>query len=78
MWELIPLALLSAVYPTLIAVVVIALASPRPAREMAFFLLGGMISSVGIGLVIVFALQGSSIVSDPQSSVNPIVYFGVS
>ena len=77
MWELIPLALLSAVYPTLIAVVVIALASPRPALEMAFFLFGGMISSVGIGLVIVFALQGSSIVNDSQSPVDPIVYFGV-
>ena len=77
MWELIPLALLSAVYPTLIAVVVVALAMPRPARAMAFFLLGGMIASVGVGLAIVFALQGTSLVSGSSSPVDPIVYFGV-
>ena len=77
MWELIPLALLSAVYPTLIAVVVVALAAPKPARAMAFFLLGGMISSVTVGLVIVFALQGTSLVSGSHPPADPIVYFGV-
>jgi hypothetical protein len=75
-WELIPLALLSAVYPTLVAVAVAALAAPRPARVMAFFLLGGMIASVGVGLVIVFALQGTAVVSSSTSPVNPVVYFG--
>jgi hypothetical protein len=77
MWELLPLALLSAVYPTLIAVVVVALATPRPARAMAFFLLGGMIASVGVGLLIVFTLQGTSIATGSTSSVNAIVYFGI-
>jgi len=77
MWELIPLALLSAVYPTLIAVVVVALALPQPARSMAFFLLGGMIASVGIGLAIIFVLQRTSIVTNSESPVDPIVYFGV-
>ncbi len=76
MWELLPLALLSAVYPTLVAVVVVALAAPRPARAMAFFLLGGMIASVTIGLVLVFALQGSSFVSGSNPPADPIVYFG--
>lgn len=75
MWELIPLALLSALYPTLIAVVVVALALPRPAKAMAFFLLGGMIASVSVGLVIVFALQETSL-TRPNSVLNPIVYFG--
>ncbi len=77
MWELIPLALLSAVYPTLIAVVVVALATPRPAKMMAFFLLGGMIASVTVGLAIVFALQGTSIANSSKSAVNASVYFGV-
>ena len=77
MWELIPLALLSAVYPTLVAVVVVALTAPRPARAMAFFLLGGMIASVGVGLVIVFALQGTSLVSGSSPPADPVVYFAV-
>jgi hypothetical protein len=76
MWELIPLALLSAVYPTLVAVVVVALTLSRPARTMAFFLVGGMIASVGIGLVIVFAFQGTSVVDSSESPINPVVYFG--
>ena len=77
MWELIALGLLSAVYPTLIAVAVAALSTPRPARTMTFFLLGGMIASVTIGCVIVFALHGSSVINASKSPVNPIVYFGV-
>lgn len=76
MWELIPLGLLSAIYPTLVAVVVVALAGPRPARVMGFFLLGGMIASVTVGIAIVFALQGTSIVDRPRSPINPIVYIG--
>jgi hypothetical protein len=76
MWELIPLALLSAIYPTLVAVVVVALTMPRPAKAMAFFLLGGMIASVSVGLAVVFALQGTSIVDSSESPVNPVVYFG--
>ena len=77
MWELVPLALLSAVYPTLILVVVIALAAPRPARAMAFFLLGGIVASVSVGLAIVFALQGTSFVSGSNPPADPVVYFGV-
>lgn len=76
MWELIPLALLSAIYPTLVAVVIVALAAPHPAREMTFFLMGGMISSVTVGLVIVFALQGSSFVTGSSPPADPIIYFG--
>jgi hypothetical protein len=76
MWELIPLALLSAVYPTLVAVVVVALASPNPAREMAFFLVGGMIASVTVGVVIVLSLQGTSFVSGSNPPADPILYFG--
>jgi hypothetical protein len=77
MWELVPLALLSAVYPTLVAVVIVALAAPKPARAMAFFLLGGMIASVTVGLVIVFALQGTSLVNGSRPPADPIVYFAV-
>ena len=44
---------------------------------MAFFLAGGMISSVSIGLAIVFVLQGSSrFFAGSSPPVDPIVYFG--
>jgi hypothetical protein len=72
-----PLALLSAVYPTLVAVLVVALTMRRPAHEMAFFLMGGMIASVGIGITIVFLLQGSSFVSGSSPPADPILYFTV-
>jgi hypothetical protein len=36
-----------------------------------------MISSVTVGLVIVFALQGTSLVSASHPPADPIVYFGV-
>ncbi len=76
MWELVPLALLSAVYPTLVAVVVVALTAPKPARMMAFFLLGGLIASISVGLLIVFEVQGTKLVSGSHPPANPIVYFG--
>jgi hypothetical protein len=77
LWELLPLALLSAVYPTLIAVLVVALTMRRPAREMAFFLMGGMLASVSIGCLIVFLMRGSSFTSGSSPPADPIVYFTV-
>jgi hypothetical protein len=76
MWELIPMALLSAIYPTLVAVVIVALAAPHPAREMAFFLLGGMIASITVGLVIVFLMHGSSAVTESNPPADPVIYLG--
>jgi Sap, sulfolipid-1-addressing protein len=75
--ELFLLALASAVWPTLLAVDVIALSTPRPARILFFFLLGGLATSVGIGLVVVFALEGSSGFTGSRPSADPAVYFTV-
>ena len=73
--ELFLLALASAVWPTLLAVDLIALRTPRPARILSFFLLGGLATCVGIGLVIVFALQNSSAFRGARSVADPAVYF---
>lgn len=54
------LALDAALYPTLLAAVVILLAQERPVRLLAAYLAGGMIVSVGLGLAIVLALDGSA------------------
>jgi hypothetical protein len=52
------LALAAAFYPTLLAIVIVVLGRPRPARLLAAYLAGGMLVSVGIGLGVVFVLEG--------------------
>jgi len=60
MGALLLLALWAAVYPTLLAMVTIMLMLPQPRRLLAGYLAGAMLMSVGVGLLIVFALDGSS------------------
>ncbi len=55
--DLLVLAIGAAFYPTLLAVVVILLGRPQPARLLLFFLLGALSISVTIGLAAVFVLQ---------------------
>jgi hypothetical protein len=52
------LALAAAFYPTLLAIVIVVLQRPRPARLLAAYLAGGMLISLGIGLAVVFVLEG--------------------
>jgi hypothetical protein len=47
----------------------------RPLRLMLGYWLGAMLMSVTLGLVIVFALQGSSAVKTTRNTVSPIVDF---
>ena len=57
--QLLFLALEAALYPTLLAAVVILLAGPRPRPLLAAYLAGGLTISITLGLVIVFALEGA-------------------
>jgi Sap, sulfolipid-1-addressing protein len=57
------LAFDAALYPTLLAAVVILLAQERPVHLLAAYLAGGLLVSVGVGLAIVLALGGSSSLS---------------
>jgi hypothetical protein len=66
--ELLLLALYAALYPTLLAVVVILLAQARPRRLLTVYLIGGMSVSIGAGLVIVFVLSGSGLLNGGESS----------
>lgn len=63
--SLLLLALEAALYPTLLAAVVILLALERPAVLLAAYLAGGLVISIGLGLLIVLVLGGSI---DSQSS----------
>src|SRR5512135_1181026 len=64
------LALDAAVYPTLLAGVVILLSQSRRATLLGAYLVGGLTMSIGIGLVIVFALQGSGAVQTSRSTLS--------
>jgi hypothetical protein len=61
--QLLLLAFDAALYPTLLAAVVILLAQERPVALLAAYLAGGMLVSVGLGLGIVLVLGGSSSLS---------------
>jgi len=68
--DLVLIALWTAVYPTLLAAVLVIISMPRPRKLLTAFLIGGLIMSIGIGLLIVAALQGSDIVASPRSTTS--------
>src|SRR5213079_1428808 len=64
------LALYAALYPTLLAAVVILLSQPRRLRLLSAYLAGGMVISIGLGLAIVAALQGSHTIKTNRSTLS--------
>jgi Sap, sulfolipid-1-addressing protein len=71
--EYLVLAFVSALWPTLVAVVIFALTRERPQRLLLGFLAGGLITAIAVGLVIVFLLSDSSLVNESRSKTNPAV-----
>lgn len=67
------LALAAAVYPTLLAIVVLILTRPHPTRLFAGFLIGGMAMSMTIGAVILAFADTSKIDTNSSSSPRPWV-----
>src|SRR3954449_5684566 len=65
------------VNPTLVAATTVMLLLPDPRRLMLGYLLGAMLMSITIGLVIVFALDGSRSVSTTEHTVSPAVDLAV-
>jgi Sap-like sulfolipid-1-addressing protein len=66
--QILLLALYAALYPTLLAVVVILLAQARARRLLTVYLLGGMSVSIAAGLLVVFVLSQSSLLDQGESS----------
>ncbi len=58
-WQLLLLAFEAALYPTLLAAVVILLSQPRRIPLLTAYLAGGLTISIGLGCAIVFAAQGA-------------------
>lgn len=73
MGEIVLLSLLAALYPTLVAATAVMLLLPKAEDLMLGFWLGSMMTSVACGLVIVFALHGSSAVKTTRHTVSPAV-----
>jgi Sap-like sulfolipid-1-addressing protein len=69
--EIIPLAFLSALYPTLLAVVVLVLQRPDPRRLLGAYLAGAMLTSMVVGYAIVSALKAGSVVGGGDHTVGP-------
>jgi Sap-like sulfolipid-1-addressing protein len=65
------LSLVSMFNPTLLAAVTVMLLLPSPKRLMFGYLLGAYLTSISLGLVIVFSLQGSSAVSTSRQAISP-------
>jgi hypothetical protein len=68
MWDILVLALGAAFYPTLLAIVLVVLTRPRPARLLGAYLVGGMLIGLGVGFVFVFELKGAGVKSDGSES----------
>jgi Sap-like sulfolipid-1-addressing protein len=64
-------SLFSAANATLLAAVTVMLFLPSPKRLLLGFLLGGLLVSLTIGFVIVFAVHQSSATSTSQNSLSP-------
>jgi len=65
------LAFLAALYPTLLAATTVMLMLPHPKRLLLGYLLGAALTSVTLGMLIVFTLQDSGLVSTTQNKLGP-------
>ena len=72
MASIIPLAFAAALYPTLLAGVIVLLARDKPVAMLAAFLAGGVLISLVAGLIIVFAL-GGAVSTKNQKSASPTI-----
>lgn len=71
------LAIASAFYPVLLAVVIIFLGRPHPKKLLLFFLAGAMLVSVAIGLAAVNFLNAASLGSSSRHSFGGGVYIAL-
>lgn len=77
MSEVILLALTASLNPTLVAATTVMLLLEKPARLMLGYLLGAYLTSITLGLIIVFSLTDSSAANTTQSTISPAVDIGL-
>jgi hypothetical protein len=77
LFELLLLAVLSAFWPTLVLVDVLAFQTPKPERILVAFLAGGLISTIVIGTLLVLRLQDSALLTSDRSTTDPALNFAI-
>jgi hypothetical protein len=65
------LSLTAALNPTLVAVSTLMMLLPHPSRLMLGYLFGALMTSITLGLVIVFSLKSSGVVSTTKHTLGP-------
>jgi Sap, sulfolipid-1-addressing protein len=65
------LAFLAALYPTLLAATTVMLLLPHPKRLLLGYLCGAAMTSVTLGLIIVFALRHAGLTKTTQATLGP-------
>ena len=71
--ELLLLAFASMFWPTLIVIVVLALRVSQPVKILFWFLVGGLLTTVTVGIAVVFALQGASFMNGSKPTIDPVI-----
>ena len=77
MGEVILLSLTASLNPTLVAATTVMLLLDKPTRLMVGYLLGAYMTSITLGLVIVFSLTNSSTTNTTQNTLSPAVDIGL-
>ncbi|MBV9941483.1 MAG: GAP family protein [Solirubrobacterales bacterium] len=77
MGDVILLSLTASLNPTLVAVTTVMLLLEHPARLMGGYLLGAYITSITLGLLIVFSLSNSSATHTTENTLSPGVDIGL-
>ena len=67
------MSLTASLNPALVAATTVMMLLPSPAKLMFGYLLGAYITSIVLGLVIVFSLSNSSVSNTTENTVNPAV-----
>jgi Sap, sulfolipid-1-addressing protein len=77
MGQVILLSLTASLNPTLVAATTVMLLLEKPRRLMLGYLLGAYITSITLGLVIVFSLPNSSATNTTKNTISPAVDIGL-
>jgi len=77
MSQVILLSLTASLNPTLVAATTVMLLLDKPVRLMLGYLLGAYLTSITLGLVIVFSLSGSSTSNTTENTLSPAVDIGL-
>jgi hypothetical protein len=75
--EVILLSLTASLNPTLVAATTVMLLLDSPSKLMLGYLLGAYVTSITLGLIIVFSFSSSSAASTTQNTLSPAVDIGL-